>query len=247
MVDISLFPKLVDYASLQLTDVVLEVGSGFGFLSQLLSKKCRKVLAIEKDKRIVPILREQLGNVGNVQILEGDVLKVVIPDFDKVVSIPPYQISSDLLLWLFSRRFDCAVCIFQREFANRLVASVGTEDYSWLTVFTHHYAQVDLFDPVPKYLFFPQPAVDSIIVRLIKRKPIPLCMKDAAFFRQMLRFLFANRNKKVANAMLPFVRSALEVSELEAKKLVNALPFRDRRVRTLTPENFEELASILAK
>ncbi len=82
---------------------------------------------------------------------------------------------------------------------------------------------------------------------MIKREPIPLGTKDPVFFRQMLRFLFANRNKKVANALLPFVKSAFEVSELEAKKIIRALPFRDRRVRTLIPENFEELAYILAK
>ena len=101
MVDPSLFPKLVDYASLDKTDVVLDAGAGFGFLTRFLANKCKSVLAVEKDPRVATVLREQLRGLANVTVIEGDVLKTAIPNFSKVVSIPPYQISSRLLLWLF--------------------------------------------------------------------------------------------------------------------------------------------------
>ena len=246
MVESHIFTKLSGYASLGKSDVVLEVGAGFGFLTRFLSNSCKSVLAVEKDPCVAEVLREQLRGVANVTIVEGDVLKAHVPVFNKVASIPPYQISSRLLMWLFNRGFDCAVLIFQKEFANRLVASAGTEDYGWLTVFTYCVAEVELLDAVPKWMFFPQPEVDSVIVRLTKRKSAPFEVKDLALFRQMLKLVFAERNKKVSNAFLPFIRSVRGFSAEEAKKVVCGLPFREKRVRTLSPEDFGELANALA-
>lgn len=247
MVEASLFPKLSDHASLSDTDVVLDVGAGFGFLTRFLTNKCRCVLAVEKDPRVAEALREQLRGVGNVMIIEGDVLKAAVPEFNKVVSIPPYQVSSHLLTWLFDRRFDCAVLVFQKEFANRLVAGVGTEDYGWLTVFAYYFVRVELLDAVPRQMFFPQPEVDSVIVRLTRREAAPFEVKNLVLFKQMLRFLFAERNKKVVNAVAPFLKSILKVPAEEAKKLVSELRFGDRRVRALAPEDFGALANALAR
>jgi 16S rRNA (adenine1518-N6/adenine1519-N6)-dimethyltransferase len=148
-------------------------------------------------------------------------------------------------MWLFNRDFACAVLVFQKEFANRLVASVGTEDYGWLTVFAYYAAQVELLDAVPRWMFFPQPEVDSVIVRLKKREAAPFEVKDVALFRQMLRLVFTERNKKVSNAVVPFVRGVRGFSAEEAKKLVCELPFREKRVRALSPEDFGALANAL--
>jgi 16S rRNA (adenine1518-N6/adenine1519-N6)-dimethyltransferase len=245
MVEASVFQKLSSYASLSNADVVLDVGAGFGFLTRFLANKCKSVLAVEKDPRIAEVLHEQLRGICNVSIIEGDVLKAPVPDFNKVVSIPPYQVSSRLLMWLFDRSFDCAVLVFQKEFAKRLVASVGTEDYSWLTVFAYYAAQVELLAAVPRWMFFPQPEVDSVIVRLTKREAAPFEVKDAVLFRQMLRFLFTERNKKLGNAVAPFIKNTLKIPAEEAKKLVSGLPFRDKRVRVLAPEDFGALANAL--
>lgn len=90
MVGAPIFPLLSDYASLDKTDVVLDAGAGFGFLTCFLANKCKAVIAVEKDPRIVEALREQLRGTTNVTVIEGDVLKVALPEFNKVVSIPPY-------------------------------------------------------------------------------------------------------------------------------------------------------------
>ena len=95
------------------------------------------------------------NDVGNVTVVEGDVLKVALPEFNKVIAIPPYYLSSRLIAWLVDRRIDCAVLILQREFANRLVAAVGSEDYGWLTVLTCQHAETELLDIVPKSMFYP--------------------------------------------------------------------------------------------
>ena len=90
MIDSSIFHKLSKYASLCKTDVVLDVGAGFGFFTKFLAQICGKVVAVEKDKKILEVLKEQLKSVNNVSIFKGDILKVDLPKFNKVVSIPPY-------------------------------------------------------------------------------------------------------------------------------------------------------------
>jgi 16S rRNA (adenine1518-N6/adenine1519-N6)-dimethyltransferase len=247
MVDTSIFPKLSDYASLGKDDVVLEAGAGFGFLTRFLSNKCKGVLAVEKDLRVTVVLREQLKGLANVTVIEGDVLKVTVPDFSKVVSIPPYQISSRLLMWLFDRGFDCAILVFQKEFAERLVAAVGSENYGWLTVASCHSAKVKLLNGVPKSMFYPAPEVDSLIVRLKPWTVAPFEVKDEAFFRRMVRWLFTQRNKKLSNALVPFIKSTLKVAKEDAEKVACTFSFREKRVRELPPEAFGELANALVR
>jgi 16S rRNA (adenine1518-N6/adenine1519-N6)-dimethyltransferase len=245
MIDSTIFPLLADYASLKSDDVVLDVGAGFGFLTRFLCERCKQVIAIEKDCRVVIALKDQLSLAQNVQVLEGDVLKVDIPCFNKVVSIPPYQISSRLIMWLFEHAFQSAVFIFQEEFVHRISAQVGTDEYSWLTVFANFNARIQVLDAVPRTMFFPQPNVDSAIVRLEKKPQTIRRIINPKRFQQMLRFLFADRNKKVSNALFPFLKSVLHFQPEEAKKLISSLPFCERRVRTLQPENFGELANAL--
>ncbi len=134
------------------------------FLNGFLADKCKTVIAVEKDQQIAKCFVNKSKTLGNVTVIEGDVLKATLPEFNKVIAIPPYYLSSHLITWLFERKLDCAVLILQKEFANRLIAPVGSEDYGWLTVITNQHAEVELLDPVPKDMFYPQPEVDSVIV-----------------------------------------------------------------------------------
>jgi len=232
---------MVSYAPLSKEDVVLEVGAGLGFLTKILAQRCGRVLAVEVDARLMRVLREELKGFENVVLIEGDVLSASIPSFNKVVSTPPYSISSPLLLWLLNRKFECAVLTFQEELARRLVARVGSKDYGRLTVVTYYHAEVELLDPVPREMFYPQPDVDSRIVRLKWRKP-PFPVKDEAVFFELVRMMFTQRNKKTRNAIIPFLRKRGIKGE-EARKLADSLPFRYRRVRRLAPEDFGFLAN----
>jgi 16S rRNA (adenine1518-N6/adenine1519-N6)-dimethyltransferase len=245
MVESSVFPKLGDYASLRKADVVLDAGAGFGSLTRFLSDKCRNVLAVEKDPRVAEVLREELRGLANVTVIVGDVLKAALPEFNKVVAIPPYYLSSCLVMWLLERRVECAVLVLQKEFADRLVAGVGSEDYGWLTVVACHGAEVELLDAVSKAMFYPQPEVDSVIVRLKPWETAPFEVKDKAFFRRMVRWLFTERNKKLCNALVPFIKSTRKVAKGEAKKLACNQPFKDKRVRELSPKDFGVLANAL--
>jgi 16S rRNA (adenine1518-N6/adenine1519-N6)-dimethyltransferase len=246
LVEPSIFPKLVDYASLDKADGVLDAGAGFGFLTRFLADKCRIVVAVEKDPHVAAVLREQLLGLANVTVIEGDVLKAAVPDFNKAVSVPPYYLSSRLVMWLFDQGFECAVLILQREFAKRLVAAEGSDAYGWLTVTTCHTAAVELLDPIPQSMFYPPPEVDSVIVRLTPWKNAPFEVPDEKFFRRMLKGLFTQRNKKLGNALAPFIIRTLKVPKEDAEKLVHDLAFREKRVRELPPEVFGEIANVLA-
>ncbi|XHH08104.1 MAG: 16S rRNA (adenine(1518)-N(6)/adenine(1519)-N(6))-dimethyltransferase RsmA [Candidatus Bathyarchaeia archaeon] len=243
MVEPTVYSKLVAYAELAPNDVVLDAGAGFGFLARFLSDKCQGVVAVEKDLKIAEVLRQQTSGYGNVKVVEGDVLKAELPQFNKAIAAPPYYLSSKLVLFLLERHVDCAVLIVQKEFADRLTAKVGTEDYSWLTVTVYQKAQVDLLDLVPKDMFYPQPEVDSVIMRIKPWHEPPFTVKDEAFFGKMVKWLFTERNKKLANALEPFIKNTLKMSKQDYQKIIKTIPYREIRPRELTPENFGALAN----
>jgi len=245
MIDDSLLQIMITYSDVDKEDVVLEVGAGLGFLTRLLSSKCRRVIAVEVDSKLVSVLRKQLSNLQNVELIEGDVLTASIPPFDKVVSTPPYSISSHLLFWLLGKPFKVAVLAFQEEFARRLAAPIGSKDYSRLTVATYYCADAELLDHVPRSSFYPPPDVDSIIVRL-KPKPAPFKVKDEKAFFELVQTVFTQRNKKLRSAVLPFfIKHGLKKDQ--AQRLADSLTFHDRRVRELAPEDLGALTNEILK
>jgi len=241
MVDESYLNSMASYASLSRKDTVLEIGAGFGALTRFLSPHCRKVIAVEVDRRLVEVLRKELAGFDNVVIVEGDVLEVAIPEFDKVVANPPFSISSPILFWLLEKSFDLAVLSFQKEFAQRLVAGVGSRDYSRLTVETYYRAEVELLETVPREAFFPPPDVDACIVRLKPRSVPPFSVKSEEVFHDLVRTLFTQRNRKVRNAVVGFLSKAGK-----KESLADSLLFHDKRVRELAPEDFGAIANELA-
>jgi 16S rRNA (adenine1518-N6/adenine1519-N6)-dimethyltransferase len=246
MVEPTLYVKLCTYASLGPSDGVLDAGAGFGFLSRFLADKCKAVVAVEKEPQVAEVLREQVKGIGNVTVIEGDVLKAVLLEFNKVIAIPPYYLSSRLVMWLLERKVECAVLVLQREFADRLVAAVGSEEYGWLTVLVCYKAEVEVFDSVPRGMFYPQPEVDSVVVRLMLRKSAPFRVNDEAFFERMVRWLVTQRNRKLSNALKSLVKGGVKAPKGDAEELACSLPFRDRRVRELSPKDFGALANALA-
>ncbi len=248
LIEPSVFQLMADYASLSGSDVVLDVGGGLGFLTRFLAERSRHVLTVEIDYRVAEALRNQLKDHKNVEVVEGNVLEVQIPRFNKVVSVPPYYISSRLIMWLFGRNFERGTLVLQAEFAKHLVAAVGSQDYGWLTVLTYYHSEVKLHDRVPRQLFYPSPTVDSIIVSLSSKEEPPFELGDESRFTVLVKSLFRQRNRKVRNAVLSYIKTGKSsVSADEAVDFTCSLPFYDRRVRELAPEDFGVLANALSK
>jgi len=149
------------------------------------------------------------------------------------------------LFWFLERKFDCAVLTFQKEFAERLAASVGSKEYGRLTVTTYYRAEVELLDYVPRNMFYPPPDVDSKVVRLKPREP-PFQVEDEEIFLELVQTLFTQRNKKMRNAILPFLHKR-GIKGGNALRLADSLPFHNERVRELAPEDFGTLANEIVR
>ncbi|XP_012139765.1 putative dimethyladenosine transferase isoform X2 [Megachile rotundata] len=193
--------SMVEKAALRPTDVVLEIGPGTGNMTVKLLDKAKKVIACEVDTRMVAELQKRVQGTPyqpKLQIMIGDVLKTDLPFFDLCVANIPYQISSPLVFKLLLHRplFRCAVLMFQREFAERLVAKPGDKLYCRLSINTQLLARVDLLMKVGKNNFRPPPKVESNVVRIEPRNPPPPVNYQE--WDGLTRIAFVRKNKTLS-------------------------------------------------
>lgn len=196
LVDSGVLSRIADYAELNPADSILEIGAGTGNLTEVLSRRAGRVYAVEVDGGLAAGLR---GRFDNVEVVSGDALKVELPDYNKVVSNLPYQISSKITYRLLSRPFDLAVLMYQREFAKKLIAVPGTANYGRLSMVTGHYVRAEVLEYVSRTAFRPNPRVGSAIVRL-RPRPDRLDVNHENFMR-LATGLFSHRRKKLGPAM----------------------------------------------
>ncbi|KAG5312844.1 DIM1 transferase, partial [Acromyrmex insinuator] len=195
--------SMVEKAALRPTDVVLEIGPGTGNMTVKMLEKAKKVVACEIDPRMIAELQKRVqGTIhqSKLQIVYGDVLKSDLPFFDLCVANIPYQISSPLVFKLLSHRplFRCAVLMFQREFAERLVAKPGDKLYCRLSINTQLLARVDMLMKVGKNNFRPPPKVESNVVRIEPRNPPPPINYQE--WDGLTRIAFVRKNKTLSAA-----------------------------------------------
>ncbi|KAI9311602.1 dimethyladenosine transferase [Dichotomocladium elegans] len=192
---------IVDKANLVSSDTVLEIGPGTGNLTVKILQQAKKVVAVEMDPRLAAELQKRVqanGDQRRLHIMIGDFMKTELPYFDVCISNTPYQISSPLVFKLLEQRpmFRCAILMFQREFALRLVARPGDELYCRLSVNVQLFAKVDHVMKVGKNNFRPPPQVESSVVRLEPKNPPPPV--DAKEFDGLLRICFVRKHKILA-------------------------------------------------
>lgn len=193
---------MIEKSAIRPTDVVLEIGPGTGNLTISLLEQAKKVIACEIDIRLVAELQKRVQGThlkNKLQILVGDVLKTELPFFDLCVANIPYQISSPLVFKLLLHRpyFRCAVLMFQKEFAQRLVAKKDDKLYCRLSVNTQLLARVDIIMNVGKNNFRPPPKVDSSVVRIEPRNPPPPI--SYAEWDGLTRIAFTRKNKTLGS------------------------------------------------
>ncbi|NWZ65504.1 DIM1 transferase, partial [Acrocephalus arundinaceus] len=202
--------SIIDKAALRRTDVILEVGPGTGNLTVKMLEKVKKVIACEIDPRLVGELQKRVQGTclaNKLEIKVGDILKTDLPFFDACVANLPYQISSPFVFKLLLHRpfFRCAILMFQREFALRLVAKPGSKQYCRLSINTQLLARVDHLMKVGKNNFRPPPKVESSVVRIEpKNPPPPINFQE---WDGLVRIAFVRKNKTLSAA---FKSSAVE-------------------------------------
>jgi 16S rRNA (adenine1518-N6/adenine1519-N6)-dimethyltransferase len=231
----------IAYAHIQPNDIVLEIGPGIGTLTQKLANRARKVIGIEKDNRFARYLQDVLPS--NVEIWNLDVLKIELPQFDKLVANIPYNISSPLTFKLLQSQFKLGVLMYQQEFAERMTAPPGTRQYSRLTVNIYYRADCNILRVIPKDCFYPVPEVDSALVAIIPRAP-PFKLLDEKLFFELLKLIFSQRRKKLRNVLINNWHLFYE-NKQRFLELVDTLPYMDARGETLTPEELGKLSDAL--
>ncbi|HJX23528.1 MAG TPA: 16S rRNA (adenine(1518)-N(6)/adenine(1519)-N(6))-dimethyltransferase RsmA [Candidatus Bathyarchaeia archaeon] len=242
--DSALLKRMIDYARVCSDDVVLEIGAGLGFLTELLSEKAGKVIAVEKDSNLMRILKDRLGNKENIVLIEKDIMKTRDLIFDKVVSNPPYQLSSPLLFKLLEHGFKVMVLTFQREFARRLIAKEGTKEYGRLSVMAHLKSRSEILEYVNHAVFSPSPRVESAVVRLNPEGP-SLQPLDVSLFSLFVRELFTQRNKTSKKVIKEFIKKNLMLDESGLNTLIEKLPYLGKRVYQISPSEFIELSNMI--
>ena len=243
LVDGGLLARQVAAASLGPDDTVLEVGAGLGTLTLGLAKGAGHVVAYETDHRLATALRPRLP--PNVELLAEDALEAEWPPFTKMVANIPYGISSPLLFKLLGGPFQLAVLLLQLEFAERLVARHGGKDYGRLTVSAARVAAVELLEVVPRSAFYPQPKVESALVRLVPREGFKV--RNLILFEELLRVAFSQRRKMLRNSLAGARgRLAPRATQEQWDALLATAGWSSRRPEALSPPELAALADEVA-
>ncbi|AEH61123.1 dimethyladenosine transferase [Methanosalsum zhilinae DSM 4017] len=243
LVDNRILERIIEESRIGPEDVVLEIGAGVGNLTEKIASKAKKTIAIELDPNLVDVLHDRFGDHEEIQIISGDVLEVEFPPFNKVVANLPYSISSPVTFKLLRYDFDLGVLMYQYEFARRMVACTGSEDYSRLSVATQYYADAEIIMKIPASAFSPPPKVMSAVVKLVPR-PFPYKVVDESFFFKFITAVFGQRRKKLKNSIMNN-SSKLGLNKEDVKEMIIQLPqdIIDKRPENLSPFELADIAN----
>lgn len=246
LIDRNIRDKIIDAAAITQNDVVLEIGPGVGTLTEELARRAARVIAVELDGGLVQVLRDRLPS-ERVRVVEGDVLALEPPALVgevspkqriKIVANLPYYITSPIIFhFLEWKRWEMMVIMVQEEVGERLVAGPGTKAYGALSVAVALHARAEVLFKVSSRVFWPQPQVDSAVVRLVPRDDFGVDPKDCS---PLVRAAFGQRRKTLANALSAARWNPLSKEETE-KVLLSARIDPVRRGESLTPEEFVRL------
>lgn len=228
---------IAEAAQLDENTGVLEVGPGIGCLTEQLALRAGKVVAVELDNALRPVLKQTLAGKNNVEIIFGDVLKQDIKGLvsEKMQGLRPvvcanlpYNVTSPLITaFLEAECFDSVTVMIQREVAKRICAKPATADYGAFTVLVNWYAEPEMLFDVPPSCFIPQPKVTSSVIRLKTRSAPPVEVKDKALFFRVVRAAFGMRRKTLTNALSANFN---ELNKADIENLLTACGF-DPKIR----------------
>lgn len=252
LTDESVVKRIVDTAEITSEDLVMEIGPGIGSMTGELAARAGRVVAVEIDRHLIPVLKENLKEFSNLEIINEDIMKVNVKSItgtehnmaQKVVANLPYYITTPIIMKLLEEENDIELMVFmvQKEVAQRMVAKPGGKDYGALSVGVQYYAQPERVFDVPPHCFIPQPEVDSTIIKLKKNKTPPVNLKDKDMFFKVIKAAFGQRRKTLLNALTNsggFNKTKEEIREI----LLGLNIDENARGETLSIEQFASLAN----
>ena len=257
LVDTHVLDKIIEASGATKDDMVLEIGPGIGTMTRRLAEAAGKVVAVEIDHNLIPILRETLADCPNVTIIEGDILKADIhalaEEYNggrpiRVVANLPYYITTPILMGLFEGGVPLlsVTVMVQKEVAERMQAGPGTKDYGALSLAVQYYSEAEIVANVPPNCFIPRPNVGSAVIRLT-RYPEPLVnVSDPDFMFRIIRGAFNQRRKTLPNSLGN--AEGISVTKEQVQDALEAMGLSlTIRGEALTLEQFAELADVLKK
>lgn len=246
LIDEQIVNNIIAAAELTTEDTVLEVGPGIGTLTQGLAESGAHVVAVELDKRLLPVLDTTLEGYDNVRIVNGDILEVDIMDIVgkesfKVCANLPYYITTPIIFALLEKKLpmERLVAMVQKEVAERMAAQPGGKDYGALSVAIQYYTEPSIAFLVPPSSFIPAPAVDSAVIVCKRRSKPPVEVCDEALFFRIVKAAFSLRRKMISNSLKNMGIQSDQVS----KWLDLAGVDGKRRAETLSLDDFAKLTN----
>lgn len=257
LIDANILENIISAAEVNENDCVLEIGPGIGTMTQYLCENAKEVVAVEIDKKLIPILKEDtLSSYNNITIINEDILKVdinaIVQEKNagkpiKVVANLPYYITTPIIMGLFESHvpLDSITIMVQKEVAERMQVGPGTKDYGALSLAVQYYAKPEVKMIVPAGCFMPRPNVDSAVIKLTRHEQPPVQVKDERLMFDMIRAAFNQRRKTLVNSLNNAaglnVNKEKVLAALEAMKLPATI-----RGEALTLVQFAELADLMA-
>lgn len=250
LIDEQVVRNIVAAAELGEKDTVLEVGPGIGTLTQGLAESGAEVIAVELDKRLLPVLATTLQGYNNVQVINNDILQVDIGEITgnknfKVCANLPYYITTPIIFALLEKKLpmECLVAMVQKEVAERMAAQPGGKEYGALSVAIQYYTEPEIAFIVPPSSFIPAPSVDSAVIVCKKRSVPPVEVKDEKLFFRVVKAAFSLRRKMLNNSLKNMGISAADCAAWLERAGVDG----KRRAETLTLEEFASLTNSFDK
>ncbi|MCF2657128.1 16S rRNA (adenine(1518)-N(6)/adenine(1519)-N(6))-dimethyltransferase RsmA [Lacrimispora saccharolytica] len=256
LIDTHVLEKIVDEAGIDEDDCVLEIGPGIGTMTQYLCERAGRVIAVEIDKALIPILNDTLSSYSNVEIINEDILKVDITNLCnkynngrpiKVVANLPYYITTPIIMGLFESGcpLESITIMVQKEVADRMKCGPGSKDYGALSLAVQFYSNPEIVANVSPESFIPKPGVGSSVIRLTRYPKPPVEVDDEKYMFKLIRAAFNMRRKTMVNSLMS---SNLGLTKKEILSAIDKLNLSPQvRGEALTLNEFAALSNILSK
>ena len=253
LIDTHVLDKIIRAAGVTKEDMVLEIGPGIGTMTQCLAEAAGRVVAVEIDSNLIPILKDTLKDYDNITVINEDILKVDIKKLaeeynggrpSKVVANLPYYITTPIIMGLFESEvpIDNITVMVQKEVADRMQTGPGSKDYGALSLAVQYYAEPYIVANVPPNCFIPRPNVGSAVIRLTRHQKPPVEVKDSGLMFRLIRASFNQRRKTLQNGLNN--SSELHYSKEQIARAIESLGVPATvRGEALTLEQFARLAN----
>ncbi|MCC0628457.1 MULTISPECIES: 16S rRNA (adenine(1518)-N(6)/adenine(1519)-N(6))-dimethyltransferase RsmA [unclassified Clostridioides] len=253
LIDSNIIDKILAGARITEGDNIIEVGPGIGTLTREMGKIAEKVVAIEIDRNLIPILKDTLSDLDNIEVVNQDILKVDIQELVKnklnggpvkLVANLPYYITTPIVMKFLEEDIPVTdiVVMVQKEVADRMNANSGTKDYGALSIAVQYYCETEIVAKAPRHMFIPQPNVDSTVIGLHVRAEKKYDVHNEEIFFKTVKASFGQRRKTLLNSLggLGFLNKD-EIREILKKANID----EKRRGETLSIEEFSVLSNII--